>query len=50
MEKEAPMPVSNLMLYCPDCEQGVRARTKTLEDGTKVRVCAKCASSLIEKQ
>jgi len=46
MDKEAPIQVANLMLYCADCEQGVRARTKTLEDGTRIRVCAKCASSL----
>jgi large subunit ribosomal protein L24 len=46
MDKEAPIAVSNLMLYCADCEQGVRARIKTLEDGTKIRVCVKCASSL----
>ena len=26
MDKEAPIQVSNLMLYCADCEQGVRAR------------------------
>ena len=46
MDKEAPIAVSNLMLYCADCEQGVRARIKTLEDGTRIRVCVKCASSL----
>ena len=34
MDKEAPIQVSNLMLYCADCEQGVRVRMKTLEDGT----------------
>jgi large subunit ribosomal protein L24 len=46
MDKEAPIQVSNLMLYCPDCEQGVRSRIKKLEDGARIRVCAKCASSL----
>jgi large subunit ribosomal protein L24 len=46
MDKEAPIAVSNLMLYCADCEQGVRVRIKTLEDGTRIRVCAKCGSSL----
>jgi large subunit ribosomal protein L24 len=46
MDKEAPIAVSNLMLYCADCEQGVRARIKTLEDGTRIRVCVKCGSSL----
>ncbi len=46
MEKEAPIHVSNLMLYCSECAQGVRARTKRLEDGSSIRVCAKCDISL----
>jgi large subunit ribosomal protein L24 len=46
MEKEAPIHVSNVMLYCSECAQGVRMRTKILEDGSKTRVCAKCDISL----
>ncbi len=46
MEKEAPIHVSNLMLYCADCGQGVKLRNKRLEDGSKIRVCAKCEASL----
>ena len=46
MEKEAPIHVSNVMLYCSECAQGVRARTKRLEDGSKIRVCAKCDISI----
>lgn len=46
MEKEAPVHISNVMLYCPECAQGVRVRTKKLEDGSKVRVCAKCDISM----
>ena len=42
MEKEAPIHVSNVMLYCSECAQGVRARIRNLEDGSKIRVCAKC--------
>ncbi|MBM3285470.1 MAG: 50S ribosomal protein L24 [Candidatus Aminicenantes bacterium] len=49
MEKEAPMSIANIMLYCSECEQGVRVKNKTLEDGTKVRLCHKCELSL-EKQ
>ncbi len=49
MEKEAPLAVANVMLYCSECEQGVRVRKNTLEDGTKIRVCQKCELSL-EKQ
>lgn len=46
MEKEAPIHISNLMLYCSDCGQGVRVKKKILEDGTKIRVCNKCGTSL----
>lgn len=49
MEKEAPIHVSNLMFYCSQCGQGVRVRKKVLEDGSKIRVCAHCESSM-EKQ
>ncbi len=46
MEKEAPLHVSNVMLFCSECGQGVRVRQKTLEDGTKIRICSKCEISL----
>ena len=49
MEKEAPIAVSNVMLYCSECGQGVRARSKRLEDGSKIRLCHRC-ETLIEKQ
>jgi len=45
MEKEAPIHISNLMLYCSDCGQGVKIRNRRLEDGSKIRVCAKCEAS-----
>ena len=48
MEKETPIHVSNVMLFCSECGQGVRARSRRAEDGTKTRVCDKC-ESLIEK-
>ena len=49
MEKEAPIAVANVMLYCSECGQGVRARTRRLEDGSKIRLCHRC-ETLIEKQ
>ena len=42
MEKEAPLSVANVMIYCSECEQGVRTRSKVLEDGTRARVCQTC--------
>jgi len=49
MEREAPLQVSNLMLYCSECGKGVRVRKRILEDGSKIRVCSKCEADL-EKQ
>ena len=49
MEKEAPINISNLMLFCSDCRQGVRIKNKKLEDGSRIRVCVKC-EGIIEKQ
>jgi len=49
MEKEAAIHISNLKLFCSECEQGVRVNYKKLDDGSKMRVCSKCEVSL-EKQ
>ena len=46
MEREAPLHISNLMLYCSYCALGTRIKKKILEDGTKIRVCIKCGTSL----
>jgi large subunit ribosomal protein L24 len=46
MEKEAPIHVSNVKVFCQECGQGVRVRSKELEDGSKVRVCSKCDITL----
>ncbi len=50
MEKEAPIHVSNVMIYCSDCGQGVRMKIKKLEDGSKVRVCHRCDMTLEKQQ
>jgi len=46
VDKEAPIHVSNLMLVCPKCTNTVRVVRKTLDDGTKVRICKKCSESV----
>ncbi len=45
LEKEAPIHVSNVMVYCGKCRKPVRTRTTNLEDGKKARVCVKCGES-----
>jgi len=42
VEREAPMPVSNVMLICDRCNRATRIEHTFLEDGTKVRRCKKC--------
>ena len=46
VEKEAPIHVSNLMLVCPKCTNTARVANKTLDDGSKVRICKKCSESV----
>ncbi|HEY4715705.1 MAG TPA: 50S ribosomal protein L24 [bacterium] len=42
IEKELPLPISNVMLVCPKCSKRTRIGKKFLEDGVKVRLCKKC--------
>lgn len=42
VEREAPVHWSNVQLMCNKCVQPSRVRRRELEDGKKVRVCAKC--------
>jgi large subunit ribosomal protein L24 len=41
VDRESPIALSNLMLYCPECKKGVRPNR--VEDGSKhVRKCRRC--------
>ena len=42
VEKEAPIHCANVMVMCGKCVKPVRLRKRVLEDGKKVRICAKC--------
>jgi len=46
MEKESPIHVSNLMLYCSECGRGIRVKKKKLGDGSNIRVCNRCESTV----
>jgi large subunit ribosomal protein L24 len=46
MEKEAPIHVSNVMLYCSECGRGIRMKKKKLENGSNIRVCNRCESTI----
>ncbi len=46
IKTEGAMYASKVMIVCPKCNNAVRIGHKTLEDGTKVRVCRKCGETL----
>jgi len=46
VEKEMPIQWSNVMVMCNKCVTPARVKMQRLEDGKKVRVCAKCGEAL----
>ena len=46
IEKEAPIHLSNVLLFCEKCNRGVRVKKKRKDGGGKVRVCVKCGASI----
>ena len=46
IKTEGAFYASKVNVYCAKCDKGVRVAHKTLEDGSKVRVCAKCGEIL----
>jgi large subunit ribosomal protein L24 len=46
MHQEAPIHASNVMLFDSKAKSGTRVRTKTLENGKKVRVSVKTGETL----
>jgi large subunit ribosomal protein L24 len=42
VEREAAVAISNVQLVCPECGAAARVGRKQLEDGRRVRYCAKC--------
>jgi large subunit ribosomal protein L24 len=46
VEKEAPIHISNAMLFCGKCDNPTRVGKKILDDGEKVRICKKCGETI----
>jgi large subunit ribosomal protein L24 len=46
VEGEAGIQLSNVMLMCNKCITPTRIKMQHLEDGKKMRVCAKCGEAL----
>jgi large subunit ribosomal protein L24 len=45
-QQETPIRASNLMIVCPECGKQTRVKHRSLEDGSRQRICAKCGGSL----
>ena len=45
IQKEAPLHVSKVMLWCDSCGRGVRVVRK-VEGGKRIRVCRKCGKEV----
>jgi len=46
IEQEGAIYASKVMPVCSKCNKPTRIRNKVLEDGKKVRICAKCGAEL----
>lgn len=46
IDKEMPLPVSNVAVVCPSCGKPTRVGHRFEADGTKVRICRKCEGDL----
>lgn len=46
VDTEGAIYACKVALYCSKCGKGVRVKSKLLDDGKKVRVCAKCGQEL----
>jgi large subunit ribosomal protein L24 len=46
VEKEAALNVSKVMIVCSSCGKHARIGHHTLPDGTKVRACKRCGTTL----
>jgi len=46
VEREGAMAISNVLLVCPGCNKHTRVGHAALPDGTKVRTCRRCGTTL----
>ena len=43
VQRESPINLSKMMLFCAKCNKPARVGFSFLKDGTKVRVCKRCS-------
>jgi len=44
---EAPIALSNVMLFCPKCEKPIRPKLDKLATGESVRLCRRCGETIL---
>lgn len=49
IEIEGSLAISAVAAFCAKCEKPARLRVKPMEDGKKIRTCAKCGADFGEK-
>lgn len=42
LQRESPIPISNVRLVCPSCSEQTKPVIRKGEDGKRARVCKKC--------
>ena len=47
-DKELYLPIAKVMLVCTECKKAMRPRFDSLSDGSPIRVCRKCGSTVAE--
>ena len=47
-DKEQYLPIAKVMLICPDCKKPTRPKFDALSDGTAIRVCRKCNTTIAD--
>lgn len=46
VEREGPIELSNVMLFCTKCDKPTRISVRSLEDKRKVRICKHCGEMI----
>ncbi len=46
IDKEGPVNISNVGLYCPKCKKAVKFLVNIDKNGKKVRLCKKCGAEV----
>jgi len=49
IEREAPIPIANVVLICNKCNKPTRVHYRFVEGGQKVRACRKCGEIIDAK-